>query len=140
MGCHAQIAAAPASCTAAKANSASQTNIRIGQMNIDEAARATRKFNTTTIYGCGKGPSGPAVCLAGDDSGGGEFEIFPSVADAQAACDRENLLAVLEAIREPTQAMIDAAPGGDLATLHGAVYVWRAMIGALIEEVKNGRS
>jgi hypothetical protein len=45
MGCHAQIAAAPASCTAAKANSASQTNIRIGQMNIDNTARATRKYS-----------------------------------------------------------------------------------------------
>ena len=94
---------------------------------VDDAALATAKFFITRVDF--------------DDFFVGTQEIhlgsFKTYAEAKSACDRWNLLAVLEAIREPTQAMIDAAPGSDLRTLHGAVYVWRAMIAALIAEVRK---
>lgn len=136
MGCHAQIAAAPASCTAAKANSASQTNIRTGQMNIDNTARATRKYSICeTMKGETMKDGGWRYVVRNLDTK--ETILVPQDVSPEEFRDRLNLLAVLEAIREPTQAMIDAAPGSDLRTLHGAVYVWRAMIDALIAEVKD---
>lgn len=102
-------------------------------MNIDDAARATRKFELAVIndeyfvapFRIRRSAMDETMTVAGP----------LSCAEAQAACDRMNLRAVLGAIREPTQTMVDAAPRDDLRTLHGAVYVYRAMIGALIAEV-----
>ncbi len=101
-------------------------------MSIDKAALATRKY------------------VVGHNGGWWIVDTMENIsrltshdeADAQAACDRLNLAAVLRAIREPEQNIIDAAPRSDLKTVHGAFYVWRAMVDALIAEVKgktNGR-
>lgn len=48
-----------------------------------------------------------------------------------------NLTAVLEALREPSEGMLKAAPASDLKTKYGALYVWRAMIDAAIDEVRK---
>ena len=96
-------------------------------MNLTEAAKATAEFFVTRVdFG--------EFCVGTHE---GYARSVQTHAEAIVVRDRLNLLGVLEAIREPTQAMIDAAPGGDLATLHGAVYVWRAMIDALTAEVKR---
>lgn len=75
-------------------------------MNIDEAARATRKYQ---VFG----------------DGGSE---------AQIACDRMNLLAVLEAIREPSEVMVAE---GEAAYVYHPKNIWSEMIYALIAEVGN---
>lgn len=102
-------------------------------MNIDEAARATRKYKMSFIYGCGKGPSGIAVCMEGEDDD--YIKMFSGTAEAQTACDYLNLLAVLEAIREPSAEMnragYDAFEDGYVA----AAPRYTAMIDALIAEV-----
>ena len=62
------------------------------------------------------------------------FDTLSEAASACIPCPECGGTGILHCCEgEPTQAMIDAAPGGDLATLHGAVYVWRAMI----EEAKR---
>lgn len=85
-------------------------------MNLTEAARATRKYFVT-------------------DSG--EIALTVDVirrdrAEAQSACDRLNLAAVLEAIREPSDSSLAyVAPEEDAAKAH-----WINMVDALIAEVK----
>ncbi len=68
-------------------------------MNIDDAAKATRKHEIGTN-----------------------------------ACDRLNLVAVLEAIREPSEEMSSA--GADRIEVSSPIadHAWRAMIDALIAE------
>ena len=87
-------------------------------MTIADAARATRRYRKKGL-----------LIL--------NSETLKYEAGNEAKCDRLNLIAALEAIREPSEAMCSAAPKDDLKTAHGAVYVWRAMIDALIAEVKN---
>lgn len=102
-------------------------------MNIDEAAKATRKyeFAENWIYDHWE----YSVHLVENDYQ--RIAIYKYQDEAIAACDRLNLIETLKAIREPSEAMCSAAPKDDLKTAHGAVYVWRAMIDALIAEVKN---
>ena len=102
-------------------------------MNIDDAALATRKYDWFL-----QGPEGERkVCVwHGDD-----LLAFDSIPEAQTACDRLNLLAVLEAIREPSEALQTAAVWRKadqeaIGDLYASVY--RAMIDALIAEVKHG--
>ena len=60
-------------------------------------------------------------------------------AEAKAACDRLNFIAGLEMLRDPSGAMIDAAAWFE-SPEHGPrsnAGIWRAMIDALIKEVKN---
>jgi len=90
-------------------------------MDINEAAKATRKYavwcSDIRTWAVGINGSGAAVVN------------FQSLDEAMSACDRLNLIAVLEAIREPSMKACAAAfianedenPGG----------TWRAMIDAL---------
>ena len=100
-----------------------------------KAAPATRKYwpvphreYVSVYYVAFDGPQDP------ENIG----ELFYSFKEAQAACDRLNLLAVLEAIREPSEGMEKAAllrypnlGNGDVAS------IWYAMIDAAITEVKS---
>ncbi len=96
-------------------------------MNIDEAARATRKYWSAphweyqdTYFAAHEGYDPENV-----------GELYGSCAEANAACDRMNLRAVLEAIREPSEAMVDT---GHYSSF-GQRETYQAMIGALIAEV-----
>lgn len=82
---------------------------------ITEAARAMRKY-------------WPAP----------HWEFPGAYSAAQAACDRLNLLAVLEALREPSVAMQNAAwhrPVNYKVPMYADI--WRAMIDELAAEVKG---
>ena len=106
-------------------------------MNIDEAARATRKYS---VYHA-PGEHYWIVSSAPSVSQMRDFRIkaaLPSEREAQAACDRMNLLAVLEAIMEPNTAMLCAGVDADdgQTGIERIKHIHRAMIGALIAEVK----
>ncbi len=105
-------------------------------MTIADAARSTRKHAASFVYGCGSERSRWAIF---DDEENDIGWIAPggvaTQAEAQAACDRMNLLAVLDALREPREAMVAAADDPD-GTIQPAWY-WRTMIDALIAEVKR---
>ncbi|MBK8200640.1 MAG: hypothetical protein IPK75_20075 [Acidobacteria bacterium] len=77
-------------------------------MNIDEAAKATRRWLCGYEYRCGRdgivGGWFTRRIVESDDG-----VRFPSREEAQAACDRLNLAAVLRAIREPSEAMVTEA-------------------------------
>lgn len=94
-------------------------------MNIDEAARATRKYWSAPHW------KYQDVYFA--DHAGCDPEnvgaLYGSCAEAQAACDRLNLLAVLEAIREPSEAMAYSSLGQR--------EMYQAVIDALIDEVEK---
>ena len=94
-------------------------------MSIDEAAGATRR--------CGV----EASIRGGFYIVGGQ--CFAHLEEAKAACDRLNLIAVLEAIREPTKAMVRAATNatGQFDIGHEFVTAWQAMIDTLIAEAKE---
>ena len=102
-------------------------------MNIDEAARATRKYWSAPHW------EYQDVYFA--DHAGGDPEnvgaLYGSCAEAQAACDRLNLLAVLEAIREPSAAMLCTGADADdgQTGIERVKHIYRAMIDALIAEV-----
>lgn len=96
-------------------------------MSIDEAAKATRRYAVTrTDF---------AEWVVGTaEPYGTEFPRFQSFDEAQSTCDRLNLRAVLEAIREPSEEMIAATfhPGK-----RGPLYAdvdWRKMIDHLIAQ------
>ena len=97
-------------------------------MNIDEAARATRKYSVVPpILGNEywrviqhSDPTYTEVC-------------FNSPYDAQAACDRMNLRAVLEAIREPSETMVNTGYYSSL----GQRETYQTMIDALVAEVRE---
>ena len=93
-------------------------------MNVDEAARATRKYKMEWMA-C---DNGSVIEFVSSDS-----------PDNQAACDRLNLIAVLEAIREPSEAMVWAPPSRANQSPEDSMYagIYRAMIDALIAEVKE---
>ena len=96
-------------------------------MNIDEAARATRGF-----YIEWNGLKDAQVWQVFTSEHVAASRGFNSRDDAQAACDRLNLIAVLEAIREPSDSSLAyVAPEEDAAKAH-----WINMIDALIAEVK----
>ena len=60
--------------------------------------------------------------------------------EAQAACDRLNLIAVLEALREPSEGMVAAGvhrARRDQIPAHVLATNWRAMIDAAVTEVKK---
>ena len=95
---------------------------------IDEAARATRRYS---IYNS-RGTPYWNVSEAQNVMELGKYEIaevLTSERDAKCYADRLNLLAVLQAIREPREAMVQAAAE---ATTY--CEVWRAMIDVLIAE------
>lgn len=99
-------------------------------MNIDKAARATRKYWSAPHW------EYQDVYFA--DHAGCDPEnvgaLYGSCAEAQAACDRLNLLAVLEAIREPSEVMVAE---GEAAYVYHPKNIWSEMIYALIAEVKE---
>ncbi len=106
--------------------------------DIAAAARATRK-HFFTWHGLSYAEVWQVfVAKSGTAASGG----FHSEEDAKAVCDRLNLLAVLEALRETSDGMvaagvhrarIDQIPG------HVLAVTWRTMIDALIAEVaENG--
>ena len=101
-------------------------------MNIDEATRATRKYQ----WVCHDGEWFVEGTTVPESVG-----PFETLQEAACACDRLNLLAVLACIREESDAMCAAgaqnhkdAWGPDAPIFEHSVY--RAMIGALIAEVK----
>ena len=59
---------------------------------------------------------------------------------AQAACDRLNLLAVLEALREPSEGMDSAGHKAGLDRFGSPTAIWRAMIDAAIKEAAERRA
>jgi hypothetical protein len=95
-------------------------------MSIDDAARATRRYV-------------PFLTVNGWVAHDRPQWISSVPPEAQAACDRLNLAAVLRAIREPSEAMIRAGKTagagnvwGNSAGLSGNIF--SAMIDALIAE------
>ena len=101
-------------------------------MSIDKAAKATRRY-----------------CVehhrewSGKTNNGLNFGILIGLGwrwlatsgEAQAACDRLNLLAVLEAIREPSDGMIEAERRTGGWVINDG-DIWRVMIDAAIKEVE----
>ena len=101
--------------------------------DLAEAARATRKYwpaphreYVSVYYVAFDGPQDP------ENIG----ELFYSFKEAQAACDRLNLLAVLKALREPIDGMIEAERRTGGWVINDG-DIWRAMIDAAITEVKK---
>ena len=99
-------------------------------MNIDEAARATRKYQ----WVCHDGEWFVEGTTVPESVG-----PFETLQEAACACDRLNMLAVLEAIREPN---IEAHLAGSEILMQKCFrpevvsnLVFRAMIDALIAEV-----
>lgn len=84
-------------------------------MEIADAARATRKYMKKGL-----------LIL--------NSETLKYEAGNEAKCDRLNLLAVLEAIREPSERMIAE---GEAAYIYHPKEIWPAMIVELIAEVKE---
>lgn len=106
-------------------------------MNVDKAARATRAFFTA---GWNDIWDAKVWQVFTSSEHVAASKGFSSRDEAQAACDRMNLLAVLTCIREESDAMCaagaqnhKAAWGPDAPIFEHSVY--RAMIGALIAEV-----
>ena len=90
-----------------------------------EATRATRKWQCT--------PGNVVYSLSTDG-----VRVCATQEEARAACDRLNLLAVLEALREPSEGMVTAAEKAcGLWEGFLAEKGWRVMIDAAIAEVKN---
>lgn len=104
-------------------------------MSIDEAARATRRYMAHDEFTWGES----SVVLDDATDNGKLVEKFTSDEQAQAACDRLNLIAVLEAIMEPSERMVMAADR--------ASYIWQeafepkdawlSMLAEKISEVKE---
>lgn len=97
--------------------------------DLTEAARATRKYEVTMTK---NDQSGDVFWNA--VRGSTHIYQFNCRDEAQAACDRLNLLAVLKALREPSEGMVDAIGVGTVET---DANRWRAMIDALIAEVRK---
>lgn len=102
-------------------------------MNIDKAMIETRRYfvlswspDAFTI-----GTNRPDVSLPSLDC------TFKTRVEAQIVCDRLNLIAVLEAIREPSEAMVWAPPSRANQSPEDSMYagIYRTMIDALIAEV-----
>lgn len=104
-------------------------------MTIDEAARATRRYMAHDEFTWGES----SVVLDDGTDNGKLVEKFTSDEQAQAACDRLNLIAVLEAIREPSITMCSGLVSNTNATADPRWY-WRLMIDALIAEVKEQKN
>lgn len=84
-------------------------------MTIADAARATRKYSYARMLA--------------------KSSFLLPAKMVRSECDRLNLLAVLDAIREPSEMMVD---GGDTVAAYGGVSeVWSAMIDAAIDEAKG---
>lgn len=105
-------------------------------MNIDEAARAMRRYRLDTIV-----RNGEWVLVVRDRS---TMETIPTPVgvNVREFCGRLKLCAVLEALRDPSEGMSRSAAAKDevreecIDAFYCAI-VWRAMIDKLIEEVKN---
>lgn len=99
-------------------------------MNIDKAARATH-MHCVHAFNVDESPR----YIVRKVIGGSIIPPFLStVVEAQAACDRLNLLSVLEAIREPSVEMYMAGVDASLGSLPDKTF--RAMIDALIADVQ----
>ena len=103
-------------------------------MNIDNTARATRKYSICETMKDG----GWRYVVRNWDTK--ETILVPQDVSPEEFRDRLNLRAVLEAIREPSEAMTRATDKIDSCVSdHGQCYseedIWRAMIAALISEV-----
>ena len=98
-------------------------------MNIDKAMMETRRYFVLSWS--------PDAFTVGtrrtDISAPSLNRTFKTRAEAQIACDRMNLLAVLEAIREPSEVMVAE---GEAAHVYHPKNIWGEMIYALIAEVK----
>lgn len=99
--------------------------------DLAEAARATRRYSWRYIrksyWACEDGADEPHT------------GPFKTVTEAKAACDRLNLLAALEALREPSEGMVAAGvhrARRDQIPAHVLATNWRAMIDAAIAEVR----
>jgi ribonuclease HI len=100
-------------------------------MTIADAARATRKY-----FAARRAMPGGMGGFAVYDRTMKPAGIFRTEAEAQATCDRLNLLAVLDAMREPSEAMFAAARHRCAFVYNDMVAdIWRAMIDAAIKEV-----
>ena len=102
---------------------------------IAEAARATRKYEVTMTK---NDQSGDVFWNA--VRGSTHIYQFNCRDDAQDACDRLNLLAALEALREPSEGMVAAGvhrARRDQIPAHVLATNWRAMIDAAIKEVRK---
>ena len=103
-------------------------------INIKDAAKETRKYFFTYYDAC----LGPVVCI--DDGDNTIIRKCENEDEAESVCDRLNLIAVLEAIREPSETMVDAAvyrAMRDQIPAHVLSVNWRVMIDALISELKS---
>lgn len=112
-------------------------------MSIDEAARATRRYEVEeyggpdawadldrfAVFKC----EAPGYTIA-EWRANGFVSEHVTEDEAQAACDRLNLAAVLEALREPSMRMITV--GWQRPSMAPAEQ-WRTMIDALLAEVKE---
>lgn len=93
-------------------------------MDIAAAARATGKFFVTRV-------DFDDFCVGTHEKYVGSFTTYT---EAQAACDRHNLLAVLDAIRVPSDEMISYGLSLLDTTLRDK---YTNMINMLIEEIQN---
>ncbi len=98
---------------------------------MDKAAQATRRYSwhfeeagKYTIY---------------DDDVGETVLTFRTISETLRACDRLNLIAVLEAIMEPSEDMVQAGVlSDDMQTGAERVrHIFRAMVDRLIAETKG---
>lgn len=96
-------------------------------LDLDKAAQATRRFHVAQTL------SGGYVVVPGGE------RLFYKIRQAEYACDRLNLAAVLEAIREPIPSVVMAGGEAYAHQIPAAVVArtWRAMVDALIAEVKE---
>lgn len=99
--------------------------------DLAEAARATRKYEVTMTK---NDQSGDVFWNA--VRGSTHIYQFNCRDEAQAACDWLNLLAVLKALREPSDGMIEAERRTGGWVINDG-DIWRAMIDALIAEVRK---
>ena len=106
--------------------------------DLAEAARATRKY-FVSWHGLIKAKVWGVYPQDLFDPYSGELvaeiDHLSSEDEAQAACDRLNLIAVLEALREPSEGVVDS--GDAVAAYGGVIEVWSAMIDAAIAEVRQ---
>lgn len=105
-------------------------------MSIDEAARATRRY-LWQWSGTRRG----FICLEqGDNPNAINHIIYKTEAEAQAACDRMNIIAVLEELQKAGYKLVAREPNFDMGMApknrdtakESGIYagIWRAMFDA----------
>src|SRR6186713_112109 len=72
---------------------------------------------------------------------GGEWKVFPSIAEASAALDTLNARAAILAMREASGGMVDAGARAPLfrhETRRNAIIIWTSMIDAALQPDDSG--